>query len=70
MLKINFDEAFYPSNAVKKAIKDYQGLADFSVQKKKNRTIVSISNIRNKELTPLIDKEFSNYVLSLTAAEK
>jgi hypothetical protein len=70
MLRINFDEGFYPANAVKKAIKDYQGLADFMVQKKKNSIVVTISNIRKKELEPLMDKEFSNYVLSLAAAEK
>ncbi|MFA6217182.1 MAG: HxsD-like protein [Candidatus Omnitrophota bacterium] len=70
MLKITFAEDFYPLASVKKAIKDYRGLADFMVQNKKSRIIVTIDNIRKKELRPFVKDEFSNYVLSLAATEK
>ncbi len=70
MEKISFCEYFYPLTVVKKAIKDYRGLADFSIQKKKNTIIVTIDNFKKKELSTLVNKEFLNYCLSLAAVEK
>ena len=69
-MDIKFSVAFYPPSTIKKAIRDYSGLADFACRKKKGFTLVEIKNIRDKELEPLFRREFCNYVLSLTAALK
>ncbi|MFA5116845.1 MAG: HxsD-like protein [Candidatus Omnitrophota bacterium] len=70
MLAINFDGSIYNIKAVKKAISDYRGLADFSWKEKKGCIAVGIDNIRDKELKALFVREFSNYVLSLVGALK
>ena len=70
MLALDFDSSIYNARAVKKAISDYQGLADFNLKEKKGRITVQVSNIRDKALAPLFAKEFSNYVLSLVGALK
>ena len=56
MLTLSFDNAIYNISAVKKAIKDYQGLADFSVKTKNDSIVVDIKNIRNKELMPVFSQ--------------
>jgi hypothetical protein len=70
MLIIDFDGDIYNIKAVKKAISDYRGLADFSCRPGKGRITVRVDKIRNKELEPLFSREFSNYVLSLVGALK
>jgi hypothetical protein len=69
-MKIQFNNNFYSITAIKKAIKDYCGLARFSYKKCGDFMEVSINNIKNKELRPRFKQEFSNYCLSCTALLK
>jgi len=68
-LKINFDKSLYSISAVKKAIDDYQGLAKFSLEQKKDCIEVGIKDIK-EELKHLLKEEFCNYVLSLEGTMK
>ena len=69
-MEIVFDRAFYSASAVKRAIRDYKNLADFSCLEKKGKLKVKITNIRHEELKPLFREEFSNCVLAWTGALK
>lgn len=69
-MNINFDTYLYSISAVKKAIKDYHNLADFSFRKQKNLIKVTIKNIKESNLKTLFKQEFSNYVLYLTGKLK
>ena len=63
-MKIRFDNKIYSLKAIKLAIKDYQGLADFNLDQKKEYTQVELTKI-NKEFKKIIKEEFCNYVLFL-----
>jgi hypothetical protein len=69
-MNIRFNGIFYPPAAVKRAIRDYKGLADFAYREKSGYALVWIKNIRDKELKPLFRREFCNYVLSLAGTLK
>jgi len=59
---INFNKNFYNLEAIKKAIKAYNKLADFRIERNKRYIKVEIKCI-DKEVENLIRDEFSNYVL-------
>ena len=63
--RVNFSCSLYELDAIERAIKDYNGLADFILRKKKESVEVKIKKIRVKEMEPIFVEEFSNYVLSL-----
>jgi len=61
---INFNKSFYTIDAIKKAIQDYKGIADFNIISDKKKYKVELKNI-NLESEDIIRQEFCNYVLGL-----
>ena len=59
---IKFSKNLYTKKAIRNAIKDYNGLADFNVSETKNYIKVDIKNI-DKGVENIIQDEFCNYVL-------
>jgi hypothetical protein len=59
MTNVIFNKDFYPTNAVKAAIKAYKDLADFQVKENEKCLEVKIKNAK-----PGIKDEFCNYVIS------
>ena len=60
---INFNKNFYNFGAIKDAIKAYEKLANFMIEKNKEYIKVTIECL-DKEVESLIKDEFCNYVLS------
>ena len=67
-MTIKFNKNFYNIEAIKKAIRTYQKLANFEIKEKKNFVEVTIKNI-DKDLKNVLTDEFSNYVLAKTKNE-
>jgi len=63
-MSINFNKDFYSLEAIKKAIQDYKGLADFDIEVKKKIIKVDLENI-DPGSKDIIKEEFCNYVLGL-----
>ncbi len=63
-MQIKFNKKIYSLKAIKLAIKDYQGLADFNLEKKGEYILVKLTKI-DKEYKGIIKDEFCNYILSL-----
>jgi len=61
---ISFNKNFYTIEAIKKAIQDYKGIADFNIISNKKENKVEIKNI-DPESEDMIEQEFCNYVLGL-----
>jgi len=61
-MKIKFNKQIYSLKAVKLAIKDYQKLADFSLEQKEKYIVVNLTKI-DKDVKEIIKDEFCNYVL-------
>ncbi|MBU2579529.1 HxsD-like protein [Patescibacteria group bacterium] len=61
---IQFNKKIYPKSVIKRAIKDYSGLADFTLEQNENYFLVEITNAPF-ELKNVFEDEFSNYILSL-----
>lgn len=61
---IKFNKKIYSLKAIKLAIKDYQELADFNLEKKGKYIQVKLTKI-DKEFKSVIKEEFCNYILSL-----
>ncbi len=59
---ISFSKKLYKIKAIKLAIKEYQDLANFSLEQKGNYIQVELKNI-NKDVKQIIKDEFCNYVL-------
>lgn len=70
IMEIRFDNFFYAAPAIKKAIREYNGLADFSCKEKNRCTVVTVGNIRERGLVSLFKQEFSNCVLSMMGVLK
>lgn len=66
---ITFNKSFYNLPAIKKAIKDYYGLANFKIKNDKKNHIVVLDKI-NPEAEKMIEDEFSNYVLAVIKDEQ
>ena len=64
IISIAFNKDFYNLRAIKKAIQDYQGLADFEISQNKKAITVELKEIK-PEVKKNIRDEFSNYVLAL-----
>jgi len=62
---IKFNKKIYSQPAIKRAIKNYQRLADFSFSPQKKYFLVKIKKAQ-PEIRKNIEDEFSNCVLSLT----
>jgi len=60
---VNFNKNFYNFEAIKDAIKVYEKLANFMIEKNKKYIEVTIE-CADKEVENLIKDEFCNYVLS------
>ena len=54
---INFNKSFYTIEAIKKAIQDYKGIADFNIISNKKENKVKIKNI-DPESDGIIKQEF------------
>jgi len=63
-MQINFNKKIYSQQAIKKAIKAYSHLANFTQSQNKNYFLIKVKNIQS-ELKTIFQDEFSNYVLSL-----
>ncbi len=63
-MQISFNKKIYSQQAIKKSIKDYEHLADFTLSQNKYYFLIKIKNIRTG-LKKNFQNEFSNYVLSL-----
>jgi hypothetical protein len=63
-MSINFNKDFYSLEAIKKAIQDYKGLADFDIEVGKKNIKINLKNI-DPESKDIIKEEFCNYVLGL-----
>lgn len=63
-MSINFNKDFYSLEAIKKAIQDYKGLADFNIKIDKKNIKVNLKNI-DPNSKNVIKEEFCNYVLGL-----
>jgi len=63
---IKFNKKIYRQSALKKAIKNFQRLADFSLKYQGDYFLIKIEKI-NPETKKTIKDEFLNHVLSLTA---
>lgn len=61
---IKFNKKIYSQSVIKRAIKNYQRLADFSFSPQKKYFLVKIKKTQ-PEIRKIIEDEFSNYVLSL-----
>lgn len=61
---IRFNKKIYSQEAIKKAIKDYAHLANFTLNQNKNYFLVKIDKIE-PELKSKFSDEFSNYILGL-----
>lgn len=61
---LQFNKKIYSKTAIKKAIKDYNSLANFEVEQNKNYFLVEITKIK-PELKNIFRDEFSNHILSL-----
>jgi len=59
---ISFSKKLYKIKAIKLAIKEYQNLANFSLEQKGNYIQVELKDI-DKEVEQIIKDEFCNYVL-------
>jgi len=59
---VEFDKKIFGMKAVKSAVKDYKGFADFDVTEKKDRIVVKIDNI-DYEPKEVFLGEFGNYVI-------
>lgn len=64
---IRFNKEIYSEQAIKKAIKDYAHLANFTFNRNKNYSLVKVKDIQ-PEIKKSFQDEFSNYVLSLMKA--
>ncbi len=60
---VNFNKNFYNLRVIKNAIKAYEKLANFIIEKDEKYTKVTIE-CRDKEVENVIKDEFCNYVLS------
>ncbi len=63
-MTINFNRNFYNLKSIKKAIRDYKGLADFDIKVGKKNIRVNLKNI-DLESKNVIKEEFCNYILGL-----
>lgn len=63
-MTINFNRNFYNLESIKKAIQNYNGLADFDIKLGEKNIEVNLKNI-DPESKDIIKEEFSNYVLGL-----
>lgn len=63
-MQISFNKKIYSQQAIKKSIKDYEHLADFTLSQNKYYFLIKITNPKIEIKDILID-EFANYVLSL-----
>jgi len=63
-MTINFNRNFYNLKSIEKAIRDYEGLADFDIEVGKKNIKVDLKNI-DPESRNVIKEEFCNYVLGL-----
>ena len=63
-MTVNFKKNLYNLEAIKKAARTYQGLADFKINQTKKAVTVHLENIR-PEAKDIIKEEFCNYVLAL-----
>lgn len=61
---IQLNKKFYKLKAIQRAVKAYEGLADFKISQNKKTTTVNLENI-NPEAKSAIKDEFCNYVLGL-----
>ena len=61
---INFNKSFYTIKAIKKAIQNYKGIANFNIISNKKENKVEIKNI-DIESKDIMRQEFCNYVLGL-----
>ena len=66
-LVLKFNSQIYPIKNVKKAVKDYSGLAKFSVKTNKGYVEITAGEIFNPEI---FEDELSNYLLSLCINDK
>ncbi len=64
METIKFHNKLYKLGAIKLAIKDFSGFADFVFSRKGNYFSVKIKNLKKSKAT-LVKDEFCNYVLAL-----
>lgn len=65
IINLKFDNEIYKTSAIRKAIADYEALAEFSIKEKKNYTLVGIKKACFSRSNSFIG-EFGNYVLGLT----
>lgn len=63
-MELFFNKKLYNKEAIKKASKAYNNLADFKIIEKNNKIKVKLSNI-DSEVKKVIADEFSNYALAL-----
>lgn len=63
-MQITFNKKIYSQQAIKKSIKDYEHLADFTLSQNKYYFLIKIKNIQ-AGLKKNFQDEFSNYVLGL-----
>lgn len=63
---IRFDLSIYQESAVLSAIQDYRSIADIRCEKTHNEMLCEI--VRSEYDPGLTEKEFCNYVISLTVS--
>ena len=62
-MKINFSKKIYSKKAIKKAVEDYDNLANFKISEMDKKIKISLSDI-DSEVKGIIKEEFSNHVLA------
>jgi len=63
-MKIMDDKKLYKITAIEKAIKQFEHLAEFNIDKRENVFVVSVANI-DKDVANIFQDEFCNFVLHL-----
>ncbi len=64
---LEFNNRIYPAKNIKRAIRDYAGLAKFTVKAKMNHSEILAMDVFNPDA---FANEFSNYLLSLCINEQ
>jgi hypothetical protein len=63
-MDVKFHSKIYNKNIIQRAVRDFEGLADFEVNKDNDYFIIKISRI-DPDVSDRFYEEFNNYVLCL-----